>query len=527
MNSDIYRTGIMNRKTSTRPSAISYEQKVSGANRFREQYNPLRGMTLSLAVSLMEQGQRGEFADLQWLYYFVEMTDAIPFTLVDRRISAMMEMDWNIKIVDQDKRAGFDEKLAADQQAFLREEYDRIDNLYEAIEHLEMAAFRSYAHLQPHFNQAGEINHLEILDQWNFVRDGLYGSWYWNPEAKSCGALNLGTEAIIDPKQFIIRTCRRHIDRIALVKFIRKSLGEKDWSAFVEIYGIPGCIVIGPANVPPGKESEYESAAEAVAQGASGYLPNGSQVHVSSGERGVNPFRDFIRYFDEQLVIVGTGGMLTTLAESGSGTLAGGAHSETFRSIARMEARAIGEVLQKQFDQRLLAARFPDKPVLAYFELAFDESPDKGEIIDHSVKLYTAGYQIDIEELSEKTGYTLSKATPGPLPDTEPGNGNPRRGVAPLSLKNRASEALELTYADARMDLAKAQQEALEPLANELLAIYEADLDPAERDAKLKDLQARLPDLLSTIEDRSEVASVMEKMMAAALVNGIAEGAAV
>ena len=38
-------------------------------NAWRDQYNPLRGMSLPRLVSLLEAGERGQFADLQWLYY--------------------------------------------------------------------------------------------------------------------------------------------------------------------------------------------------------------------------------------------------------------------------------------------------------------------------------------------------------------------------------------------------------------------------------------------------------------------------
>jgi hypothetical protein len=42
-----------------------------------------------------------------------------------------------------------------------------------------------------------------------------------------------------------------------------------------------------------------------------------------------------MEYLDRQITMVGTGGLLTMLAESGSGTLAGAAHTETFMQIAR------------------------------------------------------------------------------------------------------------------------------------------------------------------------------------------------
>ena len=45
--------------------AIS-EQK---SNRWREYCNPMRGMTLQRVATLLESGERGEYADLQWFYH--------------------------------------------------------------------------------------------------------------------------------------------------------------------------------------------------------------------------------------------------------------------------------------------------------------------------------------------------------------------------------------------------------------------------------------------------------------------------
>ena len=41
---------------------------IKSANRWRDSFNPLRGLTMSRAVQLMEAAQRGVMADLQWLY---------------------------------------------------------------------------------------------------------------------------------------------------------------------------------------------------------------------------------------------------------------------------------------------------------------------------------------------------------------------------------------------------------------------------------------------------------------------------
>jgi len=50
---------------------------TSKDNQWREYVNPLRGMTLERIVQLIEQGERGAFADLQWFYQAMERSDAL------------------------------------------------------------------------------------------------------------------------------------------------------------------------------------------------------------------------------------------------------------------------------------------------------------------------------------------------------------------------------------------------------------------------------------------------------------------
>lgn len=504
---------------------VNLLQKTAALNKWREQYNPLRSLTISRAVSLLEAGQRGEFADLQWTYHFVEQTDPTLFALVERRTSALLEMDYDIKAAAQD-RPDYDEKLATEQAEALRKAYDRIDNLYEAWEHLAMASFRAYAHLQPHPDPDGAVVHLEPLDQWNFVREGMYGPWYWNPEARSVTHTALRDKQINEP-DFIIRVRRRHINRIGLIKFIRANLSNKDWDAFIEIYGIPARVIIGPPNVPEDKESDYRDAAEDIAEGASGYLPNGSEVHADDQVRGVQPFRPRLDWLEQQMVLVGTGGLLTMLAQSGSGTLAGGAHSETFAAIARGEAAQISELFQRWMDRRVLDTAFPGRPHLAYFQIASREERDVGDVLDHAAKANQAGYRIEQSDLEERTGYKLEPvATGAPLSDApQPGNGITRNRRQSL-VRNRMQDEVALALAASSLDsVAEAQARALKPLRDELQYILDAD-DEDFRAARLRNLQARLPDLLREINADPETAAVIENAMAAALVNGYAEGAA-
>ncbi|MEI7733203.1 MAG: hypothetical protein WCO56_26770 [Verrucomicrobiota bacterium] len=313
-----------------------------------------------------------------------------------------------------------------------------------------------------------------------------------------------------------------------------------------------------PPNVPVDKVAQYESAAEAIAEGGSGALPNGSDYKPNDQPRGVNPFKEYLAYFTEKLVMAGTGGLLTVLTQSGSGTLAGSAHMEAFRTIARHESRKINGVMQADFDAEVLGRAFPGKPKYAYFELAATEAKTVGEVVDHVGKLSQAGYQMPAEEVTELTGYEvtekiadsgLRKAELGPAKDAKILQKNKpaeklgqdgqdgqdedqedlnaegedgtleNRGPAKAGTTNQSpDEGIEPLLASARDAFAQAQARALAPLRERILAITK--LSGTEQAAALSRLRGELPGMLGKMNVAPETAKVLEQALAAGVASG-------
>lgn len=478
-------------------------------NRYRDQHNPVRGLTISRAISLCEAYPRGEFADLMWTFgapfLGIECSDADLLALIERRTSPLLEMDWDSLVMDRD---GIDQVLAQEQQAFIRELMDGIDNLYAAIEHLELAAFRGFSHCEviPSAADPLMIEELRVVDQWNIVRDGSRGRWKYNPAALQASFQSLPEDFLIDPRTWLIREVRRPIGRVALIKFIRESLCDKDWDAFLEIYGIPSGIIIGPPNVPADREGEFRDAADEVAKGGSGYLPNGSSYVANDSPRGVNPFDGRLKRLSEKLILAGTGGKLTMLAESGSGTLAGGAHAETFAVIAKGAARKISELVQDQLVKQRVQARWPGRPVLAYWQLAMQAETNTSEIVQDASTLAAAGYLIDVAELSERTGYTLTLKPQAPAVPAVPG-----------AAFNRASSPAQPEGNDSQALLAHALAEDLAPVRD----LIEEHLDDPEE--LLRVLEAQLPDLFEQARSSGATDEALLSILATEVANGVAE----
>jgi phage gp29-like protein len=392
-----------------------YSQK---SNAWRDAYNPLRGMSLQRMLTLLDAGERGQYADLQWFYHYMERSDAMVFSVMQRRRAALLSCDWDIKQVPPQVgdsttkvtkstkgREGRDQVLADEQAAMLREAYDRIENLRDAVAFLFSGFFRGYAHMEKHYAPSGMITRLEPVEQWFWVRDGMYGDWEYNQNAVSSRYRGVP----IEPENFVILDTVP-LNRLLSVLYLGRTLTLKDWDSFLEVYGIPSVFLVGPPNTPEAKEEEYQRIAEQLISDGRGYLPNGSDIKYVNGGGNRPPFRERIEYLDRQITLVATGGLLTMLAESGSGTLAGAAHTETFMQIARGDALTVSEVLQKHLDAPLLAEFFPGEPVLAYFEFAPPAGDEVSRVIQDAAMLAKAGVRMDPAELSEKTGYALSGA---------------------------------------------------------------------------------------------------------------------
>ena len=97
---------------------------TSKDNQWREYVNPLRGLTLERIVSLIEQGERGAFADLQWFYQAMERSVALIATVLMRRRAALLSCEWHLRPEENPT----DTVLACEQAVFLRDQYDRVEN---------------------------------------------------------------------------------------------------------------------------------------------------------------------------------------------------------------------------------------------------------------------------------------------------------------------------------------------------------------------------------------------------------------
>lgn len=495
-------------------------------DRLREALNPLRGFTASRAVNMFEWSTQGQHAEPQWMFHNMERTYPTLAALIERRTSAIVELDWSVNpLAEEEWPPGITEAQVIAQVEVLKAAYSRIDNFAEGMEAMAMASFRGFCLIEKQdIDGDGLVDHFGITDTWNWIQDGGNGSWYWNPDA-NLSVYSLHGQTPIDESLFVIRKVARPIDILALPLFCRAALGEKDWSTFLEIFSVPGGVVVGPPAVPSALEQEYADSGKKIAEGGVGYLPNGSEWKPNNPPHEGAPFENFLRYQHEQLVLAGTGGQLTMLAESGSGTLAGNAHSETFKSIARSEGTKISDIFQAQFDKPLLAQMFPGQPVLAYFALDVKQSPTTREVITDVKDLSAAGYKVRAEEIEERTGYELEESgvmdTIDNPNDVEDGQ-VPNSATDVVAVENRRGRVVANRSSDMVDAVARAVAKDLLPIRKALLQIMEMK-DRKQQASAMRSFLATAPMQARDILAQPESAEALADAMATSYVNGLAK----
>ncbi len=372
----------------------------------RDHYNPLRGLTLSRIVAMEDAAARGDWADLQWLWRHMEDTDVTVAAAVAKRLSYIESLDWEIRTVEN-----ADPFLAAEQEAVLRYAYERVQNLQEAAKNIAYANFTGFSMLEKVRTGYGPfIQRLEYIPCHYWTYKPTEKRWYFDPEARN----GFGGAEVADPRDLVIREVQSPLFKSICRHFFAKQLAMADWDVALENGANQAVFMIGPPGTTPEKETEYMTLAEKLTSNMRGYLPPGSDIKVTDlAARSKLPYFERIEYSDRQIVMAATGGLLTMLAESGSGTLAGNAHSETLVGLARADAAAISEVFQRQFDREILKTFFPGETICVYFKFDIPRAQETmAQLIEATSALSWAGYRINQQQLEEKLGLKIEKMAP-------------------------------------------------------------------------------------------------------------------
>lgn len=383
---------------------------------YRQAFNPLRGLTVQRVVALLENSMQGYYADLTWLYSFIERRDDVVFALTERRLGALRACNWLIELNPEANESPEMLRIAEEQRDALKKHYGKIVNLREAWTWLGTATFRQFAHLEKHWeNRGGEliVRRLEPVEQWFFCRNIPSLEWLYNANAMQT---NRGDP--IAPENWIVRERNGSIGELAATRFVMKSMAGKDWGAYTATFGIPNVgIEVGPEAAP--SQAEYERLRTTV---LNNFVSNGRYImpphcKLVTGPEAPSadhvPFDKFIAWIDTALVLAGTGGKLTMLTDStGIGQGATGAHQDAFDEIADAEGMEIAEVIDRQHGHQVLERLFPGQPILAHLAIRRNRPVSKKEGAEVLTNLRKAGWEPDEVEAEKLVDMPLTRVQP-------------------------------------------------------------------------------------------------------------------
>lgn len=377
-------------------------------------YNPLRGLNSRDVEQILDISRNGCISRLELIYRMLEQSDVNVATIIKRRQSALIGCDWEIRKRENASKNEELSRLAEEQVAFLNEQFARAEDdgsLIEAIKTLESAVFRGIAVVKPIFSNRG-LERFDCYDAWNFAIDPATHDVYWNPEAKDSIGFQKSLKKITGTN-CIISFEEAPVDGLALPIYIRSDFGEEQWARLIARRGLPNCYIIAPP-LANDKLTDFANAAKKVADGGNGALPNGSVVQTEKTDpQNAQAFQLFLEHQQKQIILVGTGGILGSLAEAtGLGSGVANAHTDTWREIVKSDAFKISNLINRYVANKLLDAAFPGKEKLAFFSIDTATPKSATEILDCAVKASQAGFEIDPIQLSEMTGFKIKKAAP-------------------------------------------------------------------------------------------------------------------
>jgi hypothetical protein len=93
------------------------KQKMRTIDSARQMYNTLRQLTIQRAVNMLEEGERGIYTRLAWTTRKIEKRWSVMIGLKANREGALLDMDWDIRTVPEDRLPPGMTQADADRQA--------------------------------------------------------------------------------------------------------------------------------------------------------------------------------------------------------------------------------------------------------------------------------------------------------------------------------------------------------------------------------------------------------------------------
>ncbi len=449
---------------------------------------------------------------VQWLWEQMEAINEQLIAAIENFDAELLKHDL---VIEADEASDEEQQIYVDEQRRAAEEFlSSISNIEDAIKELSAARRFGYTVLQLLERDGKYV--LDLIPRWQICRRSYEGELAFNANASA----TYEGQDFPDDIYLIKREKKKPLHLSGMELVLNHATAKAQWQVYSGRYGTPPLFIEGPAGLSDEEVTAYSAAAVECISNSAGYLPNGSKVHVvSAPTAAVDLWSRLLERLDESILRTYTGSTLSAQSSSDTGALAGGAHADTVSARAESEMEEVCAILDEQLLQPILAASYGED---VHVRLSYRRKGDSvdGNAVADIATLSAAGYEVDVDQVTERTGWTvtLKRETTTPYEEKALGFRRPEEvlesklgmdleplpqellapatgGAASLSsLRIKANaRALNIPCATARVSYLRAINSkiaAQEAISKEALAMAERTLSmslfdmPLEQDAK-------------------------------------------
>jgi hypothetical protein len=368
-----------------------YDQHLTKLKKLALTINPLKYLTNNDIDSLQTQSKTGNDIRLQLAYEEMEKITPVFSVCIERRLSEILNRGWKIvPLVENDETSDTVNQINSLTVLLKKSDLGRF-GLTDAIRHLGLYAFRGRSVIKP-FIEGDKVEFIPVKNT-NVVKS-IDDKYYWTNDV---GVIldDFNNLKEIPTNEIITVTTDKPIDYAGLLIYLRQTVGEMQWSRFIEKTGIPPVVLTAPEGTSDGQYMEFTQRALAIFEGGSGVLPNGTNVNVLDSSRGQDPFSAFLEHQNNLIAILSLGSTAAVFPQaSGLGSDLNSTQQKILDNIISQDCRLIQNAISEWFANKgFNRVRFEFNALHKY---------DVDKILGIAKALKDLGANIDIEKLSKE-----------------------------------------------------------------------------------------------------------------------------
>jgi len=492
------------------PSKTSNIVAIVQARSRYSRVSPIRGLDATRLANMLDAFSGGYLSEASRLWDVMERRDDMIASVKNKRVGAVSRLDWEV--------------LTTDDSAQAKEQADKLTYFYNQLEatraddlNVRGGLSRLIAQMMDAVGKKYAVH--EIV--WKPSLKGLSAQFRYVPLwffENTTGRLRFVADGGVSGIELAENEWLTHtgdgIMEASSVAYFFKHLPLNDWLTYCERNGMPGIAARTPAapNSP-----EWNACADTItAFGAEyiGLFSSGTEITaIDLTSKGTLPYPILIERMDRAIAILWRGADLSTMSKGDS--VGASTQADESALIESDDALAIEETLHEQATKPALRYLFGDgvEP-LAYLKLKTRDTKRASEIAELKA-LSEIGVPLSLTAIRER----FALPTPTDAEDTL-GIVSTSAPTVPAANAEEIDAGIDDYVDESALALTQAMRADFGTLAQSLLEAAESATSEEDLKARLKVIQAMLPDALKTLAE-SSVTKAYEAITAGAFFNGL------